>query len=132
MTKIVDLVVFSKLKVHQLVVEPKRVKATYTVFKKDGSEVSNELIYSYDSIYFNKTTETDVNLASMMLAQVALNYGLFFETIEFDGLFDETDKRFLLDMIENTSREILVNKFMSKNEFLKPPFDAIQFEKLKK
>ena len=131
MTKIHDLVVFNSLKVHQLIVEPKRVKATYTIVKADNTIVENELIYTYDSVYFSKKEATDVNLASMMIAQVALNYGLFFEKIEFDGLFDDADKRFLIDMMENTSREILVNKFFIKNEFLKPPFDAIQPEKLK-
>ena len=65
----------------------------------------------------------------MMLAQVALNYGLFFETIEFDGLFDKTDQQFLKDMMENTSREILTNKLLIKNEFLKPPFDTLKAEK---
>jgi hypothetical protein len=68
----------------------------------------------------------------MMLAQVAINYGLFFETISFDGLYDKTDQRFIIDMMENTSREILVNKFFSKNEFLKPPYDSIQPEKLER
>jgi hypothetical protein len=60
-----------------------------------------------------------------MVAQVALNYGLFFQEIVFDGLFDQADRRFLQDMMENTSREILVNKFFVKNEFLKAPYDAL-------
>ena len=54
MTGIRSLVVFKTLKVHDLVIEPKRVKATYTLVKKDGSEVSNELIYSYNAVYFDK------------------------------------------------------------------------------
>ncbi|NHF58503.1 hypothetical protein FK220_004085 [Flavobacteriaceae bacterium TP-CH-4] len=132
MTTIRSLVVFKTLKVHQLVVEPKRVKATYTIVKKDNSEVCSELIYSYNDRYFDPKNASDVNLASMMVAQVALNYGLFFETILFDGWFDETDSRFIRDMTENTSREILVHKFFSKNEFLKAPFDTIQREKLER
>ena len=130
MTSIRSLVVFPKLKVHKIIVEPKRVKATYTILKYDNSEISNELIYTYNQIYFDVKNPDDVNLASMMLVQIALNYGLFFEEIVFDGLYEDTDKRFLLDMLENTSREILVNKFFSKNEFLKPPFDSIEAEKL--
>ncbi|WP_378179840.1 hypothetical protein [Aquimarina sp. SS2-1] len=130
MTKIRSLVVFKTLKIHALVIEPKRVKATYTITKQDDSEVQNELIYSYNDVYFNKKNADDVNLASMMAVQVALNYGLFFESIVFDGLFDATDKRFLIDMMENTSREILVLKFFGKNEFLKPPFDSIEPETL--
>ncbi|MDY7395913.1 hypothetical protein UMM65_11710 [Aureibaculum sp. 2210JD6-5] len=132
MTKIRDLVVFSKLKVHQITIEPKRVKATYTIVKKDGGELSNELIYSYNNPYFDKKNADDVNMASMMAVQVALNYGLFFETIELDGLFDEADKSFLKDMLENTSREIFVLKFQFKNEFLKPPFDTILAEKMER
>ncbi|WP_339712315.1 hypothetical protein [uncultured Kriegella sp.] len=130
MNDIRALVVFNELKVHQIIIEPKRVKATYTIVKNDGETVSNELIYSYKDAYFDKSCAEDANLASMMVAQVALNYGLFFKTIIFDGLFDAADKRFLLDMIENTSREITVNKFLVKNEFLKPPFDSLSPEKL--
>jgi hypothetical protein len=130
MMDIRSLVVFPLLRVHNLIVEPKRVKAVYTIVKNGGSEEKNELIYSYDKAYFDRKNPDDVNLASLMVVQVALNYGLFFESIEFDGLFDQTDKRFLLDMLENTSREILVNKFLTKNEFLKPPFDAITAEKM--
>ena len=132
MTAIRSLVVFSKLSVHNISIEPKRVKAVYTITKHDGSSVANELIYSYDKVYFDRKNAHDVNLASMMMAQVALNYGLFFETIQFDGLFEEPDKSFLRDMMENTSREILVNKFFRKNEFLKPPFDTIKPEKLER
>ncbi|NNK12116.1 MAG: hypothetical protein HKP08_12300 [Flavobacteriaceae bacterium] len=129
MTGISDLVVFRQLLVHELIVEPKRVKATYTVVHKDGSSPENQLIYSYDSTYFDKSKGRDVNLASMMLAQLALNYGLFCEEIVFDGLFDEVDQRFLKDMMENTAREILVLKFYHKNEFLKSPFDKLEHEK---
>ncbi|MCJ7468483.1 MAG: hypothetical protein MUO53_17520 [Maribacter sp.] len=131
MTSIRSLVHFSKLSVHQIEVAPTRVKANYTILSNEGHSITNELIYSYDTVYFDKNNAEDVNLASMMLAQVALNYGLFFKSIEFDGLYDEVDRRFLKDMMENTSREILVNKFLCKNEFLKPPFDAIKAEKRK-
>lgn len=127
-----DLVVFKTLKIHAVTVAPKRVKATYTIVKKNGDEIENELIYSYNAVYFNKKNAEDVNLASMMVIQVAINYGLFFENIVFDGLYDETDKRFISDALENTSREILVMKFLNKNEFLKPPFDTVQAEKLER
>ncbi len=130
MTGIRSLVVFPKLLVHELTVEPRRVKATYTIVKKDGEEISNHLIYSYNAPYFDRKNAEDVNLASLMVAQVALNYGLFFEEIVFDGLFDEADRRFLTDMMENTSREILVMKFYGKNEFLLPPYDKLPLENL--
>jgi hypothetical protein len=127
-----DLKVLKELIVHQLTIEPKRVKATYTVIHENGEEFHNEIIYSYDISTFDPTDPADINLASMMVVQVALNYSLFFERIVFDGLFDQIDERFLMDMMENTSREILVMKFLSENEFLKKPFDEVGAEKLKR
>lgn len=121
--------VLRKLSIKNIHIEPKKVKASYEIEKLNGELSSFELIYSYENSYFNKKDPKDANLASMMLAQVALNYGLFFDTIEFDGLFDKTDQRFLIDMIENTSREILTNKLLIKNEFLKLPFDSLKAEK---
>ncbi|MCJ7801491.1 MAG: hypothetical protein MUP82_03935 [Candidatus Marinimicrobia bacterium] len=118
-----------KLSVKNVQVELKKVKATYGVEKFNGETASFELIYSYEFAYFNKKNPADINLASMMLAQVALNYGLFFDIIEFDGLYDKTDQQFIKNMMENTSREILTNKLLIKNEFLKPPFNNLQPEK---
>ncbi|WP_346863346.1 hypothetical protein [uncultured Draconibacterium sp.] len=121
--------VLKKLSVTNLQIETKKVKASYFVEKMSGEINSFDLIYSYEHAYFNKKSASDVNLASMMLAQVAINYGLFFETIEFDGLFDKTDQQFIKAMVENTSREILTNKLLIKNEFLKAPFDNLLPEK---
>ncbi len=105
-------------------VEPNRVKARYELSLKSGGVVHNELIYSYSEKVFDQTASS-LNLASMMVSQVAINYGLFCKEIIFDGLFDDTDKSFILDMLENTSREIYVNKFLAKNEFLVAPYDQI-------
>lgn len=124
--------VLKKLSVKNIHIEPKKVKAAYVVEKPSGETNSFELIYSYEKSYFRKDDPADVNLASMMLAQVALNYGLFFETIEFDGLFENLDQRFIIDMMENTSREILTNKLLVKNEFLKPPYNELKPEKREK
>ncbi len=121
--------VLKKLWIRDISIEPRKVKATYHVEKFSGEDASFELIYSYDKAYFNGKDPEDVNLASMMLAQVALNYGLFFDTIEFDGLYDKTDQQFIKVMMENTSREILTNKLLIDNEFLKPPFDNLRAEK---
>ncbi len=127
-----SFLVLKKLSIADIKVEPKKVKANYWVEKMDGERVSCELIYSYEKAYFSNRSYQDVNLASMMLAQVALNYGLFCETIEFDGVYDKVDQKFILDMMENTSREILTNKLLIKNEFLKAPFDTLQPEKREK
>ena len=126
-----NFVVFNTLSIHQLRVEPNRVKAVYTLEKKDGAVISNELIYSFHENCFNPSITGDVNLASMMVAQVAINYGLFCETIIFDGYYDGIDRQFIKNMIENTSREIYVNKLLSKNEFLKPPYNTLKAQKKK-
>lgn len=124
-----SLQVFKQLKVCDIKVEPKRVKAIYRLTKADNEVVENELIYSYDNKFFEPKEAASINLASVMVAQVAINYGLFFEELVFDGLYDEVDKRFIIDATENTSREIYVNKFLFPNEFLKPPFDQLKAEK---
>lgn len=129
MTCLDDFVVLKKLSVKNIQVDPRQVKARYCVETFSGETQSYELIYSYEHAYFNRKNFEDVNLASMMLAQVALNYGLFFETIEFDGLYDKADKAFLSAMMENTSREIVTNKLLIRNEFIKPPHNDLKPEK---
>lgn len=124
--------VLKKLSVKDIHIESRKAKAIYCVEKPTGETSTTELVYSYDHPYFNHQNASDVNLASMMMAQVALNYGLFFETIEFDGLFSNTDQQFIRDMMENTSREILTNKLLIKNDFLKPPYDGLKPEKKEK
>jgi len=123
-----SLVFFKRLRVCDIEIESTRVRARYELSLNTGGVVHNELMYSYAEKVFDQSPSS-LNLASMMLSQVALNYGLFCEEIVFDGLFDDTDKRFILDMLENTSREIFVNKFLMKNEFLVPPYDQIPAEK---
>ncbi|MFC2117141.1 hypothetical protein ACFLTI_09770 [Bacteroidota bacterium] len=129
MIRLESFKVLKKLIVKNIHIEPRKVKAVYCVEKFSGETTITEFIYSYDRPYFNKKNPADVNLASMMLAQIALNYGLFFESIELDGLFDKTDKQFLKYMMENTSREILINKLLVKNEFLKTEFLGLKPEK---
>ena len=59
------------------------------------------------------------NLADMMAAQVAINYGLFCKELAFLGAFDRHDRRFIRDMVENTAREIYVNKLLMQNPFVR-------------
>ena len=132
MTLLSDFKVLKKLSVSGITVEPRRVRARYTIQRKDGSTESTELIYSYERILFDPFSADDINLASMMLAQVALNYGLFFDEIEFDGLYDKADISFLKEMMENTSREIITNKLLVKNEFLTGAYRELVIEKKEK
>ena len=124
-----SFITLKKLSVGNIRIEAKKIKAEYRIQKFSGEESSIELIYSYEEKYFDKNNPGDINLASMMSAQVAINYGLFFETIEFNGSYDAEDRGFILRMIENTAREIITNKLLIKNEFLIPPFDSLQIKK---
>lgn len=117
--------VLRKLTVCNIRVEPKKIRAEYVVEQFSGNKAQYELIYSYSRPYFHHQCPEDVNLASMMAVQVALNYGLFCQSIEFDGLFDTTDKAFLKKMLENTSREILTNKLLIDNEFILPDYKPL-------
>lgn len=124
-----DFVKIKQLKVGPLIIEKKRLKAPYEVTHFDGKTDSTNFIYSYDEAVFDSAKPENVNLASMMAAQVALNYGLFCEEIVFDGLYDDADRRFIIDKMENTSREIYINKLIMPNLFLKPEFSNLTVEK---
>ena len=126
-----DLVFFESLKVGPVIIQPKSVKALYTLTFPSGEISTNSLVYSYAEPVFDGS-ESSINLASIMSVQVALNYGLFCRKLIFDGLFDDPDKRFIMEMLENTSREIYVNKFLMTNPFLTSGFQGMQPEKRKR
>lgn len=111
------LLVIDHLQVGPVTIEPTRLLMPYTV-TQDGKQESKELIYKYDEEVFDPQSPASQNLSSLIGAQLALNYGLFCKKITFDGLFDENDQKLLRDMLENTSREILVNKIYPPNVFL--------------
>jgi creatinine amidohydrolase/Fe(II)-dependent formamide hydrolase-like protein len=111
------LVVIDRLDVGPVTVERDRLVMPYTVMR-GGSRVSTELVYRWEEPVFEVGDPVARNLASMIGAQVALNYGLFARRIVFHGPFDDADRRFLADMAENTSREIYVKKFLEPNPFL--------------
>lgn len=111
------LSVFDRLEVGPVKLERKRLVAPYRLVV-DGKAAQTELIYTYEEDVFDPRSPESRNLADMIAAQVALNYGLFCRDIVFNGLFDKTDRRFLRAMAENTAREIFVNKFLAPNPFL--------------
>ncbi len=114
------------LHVGSIRVEPRRITARYTVTRNDKTTISADLIYRYQEPVFQPRTAESINLASVILAQVAMNYGLFFDEIIFDGLYDPADQRFIREMTENTSREIYVNKLLQPNQFLLPPYNQVE------
>jgi creatinine amidohydrolase/Fe(II)-dependent formamide hydrolase-like protein len=124
-----SLQVFERLEVGPVKLEPKRLIAPYRLLY-DGKEDTVELIYRYEEDVFAPSEGESRNLASMIAAQVAINYGLFCRCIVFHGTYDEHDHRFIRDMAENTAREILVKKFLEPNPFLVP--EAVTLSPLSK
>ncbi len=115
------LCVLRRLEVGPVVVEPRRAKARYAVLRPDGGTDETELVYRWEEDVFLPEEWTSRNLASMICAQVALNYGLFCEEIRFHGSFDSRDCKFIEGAARNTAREIYVNKFLRPNPFLTGP-----------
>ncbi len=111
------LAVIRRLEVGPVQVEPSRVLAPYTVRSAGGVDSVN-LIYRFEDDVFAPDEPASRNLASMISAQVALNYGLFCEEMVLHGSFDQHDQRFIEDMARNTAREIFVQKFLEPNPFL--------------
>ncbi|MFW5820253.1 MAG: creatininase family protein [Bacteroidota bacterium] len=129
--KLIDFICFEKLIISSPEIERKKISAEYVLHLPDGRVEKNMFVYSYESDVFNPDSIIDINLASVVLAQIALNYGLFSKEIEFHGVYDNTDIRFLKDMMENTSREIYVNKLLWDNPFFKKEYKNPEIEKKK-
>lgn len=106
-----------RLTVGPVYLEPQRLTAAYVV-EQGGDTDTFELAYRYEQDVFDPDDPVDQNLATMIAAQVALNYGLFCDEIVIAGPLDTIDQRFLADMAENTACEIYVNKLLSPNPFL--------------
>ena len=112
--------VWDRLTVGPATIETRRITAPYTVERTEGAE-SITLSYTWDEDVFDPADPQAQNLAALILAQVALNYGLFCRELVLHGPLDERDRRFLADMAANTAREIYVNRFLKPNPFLIGP-----------
>ena len=88
------LQVFDELRVGPVKLEANRLTAPYTL-TSDGVSDTFDLIYRFEEPVFDPNDAVSRNLAAMMAAQVALNYGLFCRKLVFQGLFDDPDRRFL-------------------------------------
>jgi len=120
-----SLRIIDRLEVGPLQVEKRRVRAPYRVIR-DGRVNKTELIYRFEEDVFVPDEPASHNLASMLSAQVALNYGLFCEEIAFHGWFDKHDRQFIKEMASNTAREIFVKKLLQPNPFLQGPITKLQ------
>ncbi|MEJ2587431.1 MAG: creatininase family protein [Deltaproteobacteria bacterium] len=119
-----DLVVIRRLEVGPPRIETNRIKVSYSVLKKN-TEDTIDLIYTYPEDVFDPDDANARNLASILSAQVALNYGLFCREMVFHGSLDRADQKFILDMARNTAREIFVKKFLEPNPFIRSDFKGL-------
>ncbi|MBN1224045.1 MAG: hypothetical protein JXB23_12430 [Candidatus Aminicenantes bacterium] len=123
-----SLQVLEKLEVGPVQVKRRQIQSPYTVTQKSGISAFN-LTYHFEEDVLDPSDPISVNLASMIMAQVAINYGLFFEEIVFHDTLDAVDQRFIKDMMINTAREIYVVKFLGPNPFLIGDAAALPLEK---
>jgi hypothetical protein len=111
------LQVIDRLEIGPVKLEPTRLICPYAV-SKNQEEQKFDLIYKYQESVFEPEEADSQNLAGMIAAQIAINYGLFCKKIVFYGLYDKIDQAFIRKMTENTAREIFVKKFLEPNPFL--------------
>jgi len=117
-----------RLEVGPVVVEPRRLTAPYRVTIGNTS-AETELVYRYEEAVFTPDDPSSINLASMIAAQVALNYGLFCSQLVFHGPFDRHDRKLLEEMAANTAREVYVKKLLQPNPFLVAGAGELEVEK---
>jgi creatinine amidohydrolase/Fe(II)-dependent formamide hydrolase-like protein/7-cyano-7-deazaguanine synthase in queuosine biosynthesis len=116
--EILQLKAIDRLEIGPVRIEKKRLIAPYKVTKNKRSD-SYDLIYRYqEDVFDDAKNPRSANLAHMIAAQVALNYGLFCQEIIFHGPYDAADQKFINEMMRNTAREIYVKKFCEPNPFL--------------
>ena len=114
------LKVITKLEVGPVRIDARRLVAPYKI-TQNGKQDTIEHIYCFEENVFDSDEPESLNLASMIAAQVAVNYGLFCHEISFIGLFDKSDQQFITDMAKNTAQEIFVKKFLEHNPFIQGP-----------
>lgn len=123
------LEVIDRLEVGPVRVEPRRLVAPYRI-TQGGREESIDLIYRYEERVFDPGETASQNLAAMIAAQVALNYGLFARQMVIHGPLDSHDRSLLEKMAAATAREIYVVKFLMDNQFLVAPAVDLPVSKL--
>jgi creatinine amidohydrolase/Fe(II)-dependent formamide hydrolase-like protein len=111
------LLVWDRLEVGPVALEPRRLRARYRVQLGERVE-ETELIYRYEQPVFEPGEPESENLAALIAAQVALNYGLFAREIVLRGPLDAHDRRWLREAAANTAREIYVIKILHPNPLL--------------
>lgn len=111
------LLVIDRLEVGPPRLEPDRLTVPYRVVVGSESD-ETELSYRWEEPVLDPQAAADRNLAAVIGAQVAVNYGLFCREIRFLGPLDRHDRRLLGKMAANTAREIYVNRLLVENPFV--------------
>jgi creatinine amidohydrolase/Fe(II)-dependent formamide hydrolase-like protein len=109
--------VIQRLEIGPPIIEKRRITVPYKLVRKGQTEAT-DLLYRFEEDLLIPGDRDSMNLASMISVQVALNYGLFCDEIIFNGVFDDIDRRFIIEMARNTAREIFVKKILEDNPFL--------------
>ncbi len=112
-----QLAVWERLEVGPAVVEKNRVRTRYAIVTADETH-ERELTYRWKDDVLDPSRLEDPQLATLIGAQVALNYGLFCKELVIHGPVDPADRDFLVEMLHNTAVEIFVNKLLKPNAFL--------------
>jgi len=127
-----QLTLIDTLEIGDAKVEANRISTSYTLLI-DGRHETFRLSYRYEEDVFDTQDHLARNLANMILVQPALNYGLFCREIVFRGNFDAHDRHLIRSMMENTSKEIYVNKICwRENPFLAQHIKELPVFQLKK
>ena len=105
--------VIERLEIGPPTIEKRRITAPYTI-TRNGETHTTELLYRFEEDAFTTGDRDSMNLASMISAQVGLNYVLFCDEIIFNGLFDDMDRGFIREMAKNTAREIFFEKDLGR------------------
>lgn len=112
-----SLVVWDSLEVGPIVLEPARLRVPYRV--RSGEQVEETVLtFKWAEPVFDPSSPLDQQLATMVGAQCALNYGLFCNELVVHGPLGPEDRSFLIEMARNTATEIYVNKLRAPNRSL--------------
>ena len=91
--------------------------------------VSSWLHFRYDRPLIDPEDPLIRNLARLIVTLPAINYGLFTDTLTLQFPLEGADVRMIQYMLENTAREIYLNKILGENPFLLPEYRPATFVK---
>jgi hypothetical protein len=97
------LQVIDQLEVGPSKLEQNRIITPYKIIQNNNEHVV-DLIYKYEDNVFDTDDFISQNLASIIGAQVAMNYGLFCKKIIFKGLLTDLDRRFIYYKMYNKAK----------------------------